>query len=56
MTRSLHSRRQALRLLGLATVAAVVSGGVTACGRKRRPTHPEGTDYPRTYPSKKGTN
>jgi hypothetical protein len=51
VNRPAFDRRQALRLFGVAALAAATVG-VGACGRKQRPTHPEGTDYPKTYPKK----
>lgn len=39
-------RRWMLLLVAVLTVTVTLS----ACGRKGPPTHPEGSDYPKTYP------
>ncbi|MCW8914406.1 MAG: lipoprotein [Magnetovibrio sp.] len=40
------------RFLIVAVALLVIAGSMTACGRKGDPEFPEGSSYPRDYPSK----
>jgi hypothetical protein len=41
---------RALKALALIAVVFTLAVSVTACGKKRPPTPPDGTTYPRVYP------
>lgn len=40
-----------LRRLVLVLVVAAIALPASACGRKNQPIHPEGSDYPKEYPT-----
>lgn len=43
--------RMTRALLALLLIGAL-AGGLAACGRKGKPEHPPGSDYPRSYPAR----
>lgn len=41
-----------LRLLTIALLAVTLSAPLAACGKKGAPSHPDGSNYPRSYPTR----